>query len=306
MGIAGLGGLFVALFEDYWHVVEGMQHLADILADGFREAGGALKLRAPVEKILTRNGAAVGLVSKGEPFDADVVIAACDYKSTFLKLLDDPGLIPADRREKIRDAAVSEGIVTVYLGLDMSNAELEKALGASMVLYDPLVHDIDTRDPGDPGFFAKCGLSMYSPSLVNPKLAPEGKSSLMIQATSPTRWQDNWHWGDREKYAALKAATAKMIIGRAEALVPDLASRIEFEDAATPLTYERYTANADGATSAWSWDPNAAFYEGGMMARMSVMTPVRNLLMGSCWINQIGGVPSAVIAAYLCSKKIGR
>jgi len=175
-----------------------------------------------------------------------------------------------------------------------------------MVLYDPLAHDIDTRDPGDPGFFGKCGLSLYSPSLVNPKLAPEGKSSLMIQAMSPSRWQGNWHRDDREKYDALKAGVAKTIIGRAEAVVPDLASRIEFEDAATPLTYERYTANTEGATSAWSWDPNAAFYEGGMTARMSVMTPVRNLLVGSCWINQIGGVPSAVIAAYLCSRKVGR
>ncbi|MHB8094371.1 MAG: phytoene desaturase family protein [Candidatus Aminicenantales bacterium] len=306
MGIAGLGGLFVALFEDYWHVVEGMQHLADILADAFREAGGTLKLGAPVEKILTRNGAAVSLVSKGETFETDVVIAACDYKSTFLKLLDNPALVPEDRLEKIRNAAVSEGIFTVYLGLDMSNAELEKALGASMVSYDPLAHDLDYRDPGDPGFFGKCGLSFYAPSLVNPKLAPEGKSSLMIQAVCPIRWQDNWHQGDREKYTALKAAAARTIIGRAEAIIPNLASRIEFEDAATPLTYERYTANTDGATSAWSWDPNTAFYQGGVMARMNVETPVRNLLIGSCWISQIGGIPSAVMAAYLCSRKIGR
>ena len=81
-------------------------------------------------------------------------------------------------------------------------------------------------------------------------------------------------------------------------MIPDLGSRIEFEDAATPLTYERYTANTDGATSAWSWDPRKPFYEAGAMQTKSE-TPVRNLFIGSCWSNQIGGVPGAIAAAYL-------
>jgi hypothetical protein len=33
-------------------------------------------------------------------------------------------------------------------------------------------------------------------------------------------------------------------------------------------------------------------------------TPVKNLLIGSCWSHQIGGVPSAVFAAKGCFKKI--
>jgi hypothetical protein len=37
---------------------------------------------------------------------------------------------------------------------------------------------------------------------------------------------------------------------------------------------------------------------------MTVATPVRNLLIGSCWRGQSGGIPNAIIAAYLCAKKI--
>jgi len=93
------------------------------------------------------------------------------------------------------------------------------------------------------------------------------------------------------------------LIERAGAFIPGLKARIEFEDAATPLTYERYTHNTDGATSAWSWDPEKRFYPKGM-ATMSVVTPVKNLLIGSCWENQIGGIPSAIAAAYMCAKKV--
>jgi hypothetical protein len=34
-------------------------------------------------------------------------------------------------------------------------------------------------------------------------------------------------------------------------------------------------------------------------------TPVRNLLIGSSWASQVGGVPSAIGAARKCVKKIG-
>jgi phytoene dehydrogenase-like protein len=185
----------------------------------------------------------------------------------------------------------------------VSNEELSRSLRAHTVAYNPLAYDLDFEDPNDPAHFSKCGFGLHSLSLINPALAPEGKSSLMIQAICPTRWQGNWHKGDQERYSVLKERVKAALIERAESIVPDLGSRIEFEDAATPLTYERYTGNTDGATSAWSWDPRKAFYEGGMMST-AVETPVRGLFIGSCWSNQIGGVPSAIAAAYTCAKKI--
>jgi len=56
------------------------------------------------------------------------------------------------------------------------------------------------------------------------------------------------------------------------------------------------------ASSAWSWNPKKRFFANVM--GIDIETPVRNLYIGSCWANQIGGVPGALIAAYLCSKKI--
>jgi phytoene dehydrogenase-like protein len=256
-----------------------------------------------VDKILTARGTAVGVESGGRRFEADVIISACDYKSTFLQLLDNPTAVPAAQLEKIRKAEVSEGIFTVYLGLAWPNTELEKHLKAYTVSYSPLAYDLDIDNPNDADHFQKCGFLLHSLSLVNPKLAPDGKSSLMIQALSPYHWQDNWRKGDREAYKVLKERVKSDLIGRAEAIVPGLRSAIEYQDAATPLTYERYTKNTDGATSAWSWNPRKKFYTSGI-PKMTVATPVRNLLIGSCWVGQIGGIPNAIAAAYMCAKKI--
>lgn len=305
MEVSTQAGMFLVLADDYWHARDGMQRWADLLADRFRERGGDLRLNAPVERILTRGGAAVGVVSKGEPFPADAVVSGCDYKKTFLSLLDDPSLVPPPALQKIREAALSEGIFTVYLGLRMSGAELLSRMKTHSVAFMPLDRDVDPEDAKAADHFEKDGFSLYSPSLVNPDLAPEGRSSLMIQAVCPAHWQDDWRSADPGAYRALKTQVRDRLVARAEAVVPGLRDAVEFVDAATPLTYERYTANTGGATSGWSWNPKNPFYKGGAFAT-TVSTPVRNLWIGSSWAGQIGGVPNAIGAAYLVAAKIGR
>ncbi len=104
-------------------------------------------------------------------------------------------------------------------------------------------------------------------------------------------------------YRELKEGVKQALIAKASAVIPGLAGRVEFSDLATPRTYERYTGNTDGATSAWSWNPKNKFYKNIMSIRIA--TPVRKLLVGSCWSCQIAGVPSAVSAARKCAQKIG-
>jgi phytoene dehydrogenase-like protein len=298
-----IGGALATIILDYWTVKEGMQAWADALAEVFKARGGELLLRSPVDKIITRDGAAVGVASGGIFHEADAVISASDYKKTFLNLLDNPALVPADQLEKIKSAPVSEGICTVYCGLSLPAEQLAERLKACHVMSLDEQPGAEFRDSDDAAFFEKSSVWLYSPSMVNPSHAPEGKSSLMLQAVAPPRWMNDWGGGDRAAYRDLKERMRTALIKKATAVIPDLESLLEFSDAATPKTYERYTGNTDGATSAWSWDPRKKFFKS--MLKSNVETPVRNLWIGSCWATQIGGVPSAIGAACKCVKKIG-
>ncbi len=302
MGAAILGGAVLSFFEDYWTVRTGMQSWADVLAENFESLGGELRLRSHVGKIITQDGAAVGVMSDGKEYRADWVLSASDYKKTFLRLLDNPALIPPELKQKIEDAPVSESFFTVYLGLGVPQEKMKEYLKIPHVYYSEDNPEADIHNSGDEHFFEKTWVMLYSPSLMNPDLAPEGKSSLMIQAMAPHKWLNNWGGGDRETYKRLKETAKNALIDRASALVPDLRNRIEFEDAASPLTYERYTHNTGGASSAWSWNPRKKFHKNIMQAQ--IKTPVRNLLISSCWSVQIGGVPSAIQAALECAKRI--
>ncbi len=102
-----LGGAIATLFDDYWTVKDGMQSWADVLAENFKQLGGELKLNSHVDKIITKNGAAVGINCNNERYEADYVISSNDYKKTFVRLLDDPSLVPQQLMEKIKNNAVS-------------------------------------------------------------------------------------------------------------------------------------------------------------------------------------------------------
>jgi phytoene dehydrogenase-like protein len=282
------------ILKDYWTVKGGMQSWADVLAENFRSLGGELKLKSYVDGIITKRGVAAGVSCKNKIYNADYVISAGDYKKTFLKLLDDQSLISGELKDKINRSPVSEGFFTVYLGLNMSNEGLAKHMKV------PHIYIID--DEFDRDIYRSTLVSFYSPSLVNPKHAPEGKSSLMLQAMVPYHWMDSWGGGDPERYKQLKEKVMKAMIDYASKFIPNLKGSIEYKDAATPLTYERFTHNTDGASSSWSWNPKKKFYNNPMS--VNVKTPVKNLYMGSCWAVQNGGTIGALLAAYKCVQKI--
>jgi phytoene dehydrogenase-like protein len=296
------GAALATLFTDLWTVKGGMQSWADILAENFGKLGGDLKLNAFVDKIITKNGAAIGVSCRESIYDADYVISASDYKKTFQKLIDDQSLIPQALQDKISRAAVSEGFFAVYLGLDISNEKLGKYMKVPHVFPFDAKPGYDIYNSEDTEFFSKTPVSLFSPSMLNPKLAPVGKSSLMLQSMVPYHWMNNWGGGEKEVYKQLKGKAMEDMIDSASRLIPGLKECIEFKDAATPLTYERFTQNTDGASSAWSWNPKKKFYKDTMS--VNIETPVKNLYIGSCWAMQVGGVPGALAAAYQCAKKI--
>jgi phytoene dehydrogenase-like protein len=183
-----LGGAIATLFDDYWTVKDGMQSWADVLAENFKQLGGELKLNSHVDKIITKNGAAVGINCNNERYEADYVISSSDYKKTFVRLLDDPSLVPQQLMEKIKNNAVSEGIFTVYLELNLTHEIMKDLMKLPHVIYIDEQPGTDVHNPDDETFFEKTSIILYSPSVMNPKLATVEKSSLMLQVVCPTKW----------------------------------------------------------------------------------------------------------------------
>jgi phytoene dehydrogenase-like protein len=229
-------------------------------------------------------GRSVSRWRDGTRLDGDWVISAADLRHTCFELIGrehlTPGLIA-----KLEAARLSEPVFAVFLGL-RGSPELERAFQRFL---EP--HVIFTCADG-------VTIQIVWLNKDDPSIAPKGKQSLFVG------WLDDYKdWeslkGDDAAYRARKAAVTDELITRAEEFLPGLRAHIEVQDAASPLTYERYTSNWQGATTGWNWNPALA-----PRFNFAKDLPLKNYYAVGHYTFNPGGVPTAMITAWYIAREV--
>ena len=278
-------GMWISYFDDTWAPAGGMQAFANTFVRFIREHGGQVHLGTPVERIRVEKGRAVGITLRdGTRLDADRVISAADLRHTCLELIGRAHL-PAATLAKLAAARPSEPVFAVFLGL-RGSPELEHAFRR---FREP--HVIFTCADGR--VIQIVWLNKDDASIV-----PIGKHGLFVG------WLDDYaNWkafkGDQAAYQPRKAAVADELIARAEEFLPGLRAHIEVQDSASPLTYERYTHNWQGATTGWNWDPQLA-----PRFKLAKDLPLKHFYAVGHYVFNPGGVPTAMITAWYIVREI--
>jgi phytoene dehydrogenase-like protein len=222
--------------------IGGSAQLGEDLSRQYLALGGQIRCRARVDKVLVesgrRNDRAVGVrLQDGSEHRADIVISAADGRSTIFDMLEGRYLNDTVRSyyRELRPAAsvvkISLGVARDFSGEPPSvDFPLRQPLTIGNVPHDRLV------------------LKHYC---FDPTMAPAGKSALGVWCEA-----DYNYWkglsADREQYRAAKKEVADQIVDVLDERYPGLRDTIEVVDVATPLTYERATANWRGAFSGWA------------------------------------------------------
>jgi len=301
MSWAVFAGFLHCWIHDYWYPTGGLQAFCDGLVEALRERGGEVRFKETVARILVGRGRVLGVeTARGERIAADTVIACGDMQALYRDLLP-PDATPPGLREAIASAPVSEALTSVYLGVDLSPDQLAPLLRTHHVFFFPDfdVHDPDTAD--DPHLHRGAWLEVSCPSLTDPTLAPAGKSVIVLQTMAPAAWLSRWgRLLDPTKgtYRDLKRRVTAEMVATAEALIPDLSGKILASDVGTPLSAERFTRNAGGATAGWTFDPDRSLLRDRYTA---ITTPVRGLYAAGHYALWPGGVPSAALAGRIAA-----
>lgn len=187
----------------------GMGAVADAIRSSAESSGASVRTNAPVERILVRNGRAVGVVLEGgEELYSDLVLANTHPKLTFLQMLQ-PHELPDDFRKDIERWKTRSGTAKINLAL----AELPDFIADPGV--DPAIHggaielahsveyleqafqDAKSGRPAERPFSDGC-----IPSFFDRSLCPEGTHvmSLFTQWV-PHEWASEPHRDDLELYA---------------------------------------------------------------------------------------------------------
>lgn len=278
-------GMWASYYIDTWMPVGGMQSLADLFVHFIHEHGGKVHLNKRVNQIRVDHGIAVGVeLSDGEFSPAGWVVSAADLNHTCMNLIG-KNQIPSATFDKLGQARPSESIFAVFLGLSdcPDLATVFKRFKESHVSFTCA----DMKN-----------IQLVLLSKDDSTVAPAGKHAMFIGALSPyADWEQLK--GDRQAYLAQKAASADDLITRAEEFLPGLRAHIEVLEAASPLTYERYTSNWRGSTAGWNWNPK---YQ--VKLKFAKDLPIKHFFPVGHYVFNPGGVPTAMITAWYIAQAI--
>lgn len=233
-----------------YHPLGGVHALFDAMAKVIQEYGGAIHTSCGVREVTVERGRATGLIlDNGERVESDHVVVNADFGTAVTKLFA-PGVLRKYTPAHMERKKFSLSTVMLYLGIkgtvDLPHHSVHFAEDYRQNVDDITKHMRLSEDPS---------IYVHNPSLLDPTLAPAGKSSLYVLMPVPNLGADvDW---DRERDAVLEKLLARL--ERIPALA-DLRTRIEVAHHMTPLEWENELDVYKGATF------NLAHNLGQMMA----------------------------------------
>lgn len=247
----------------------GAQRFADSLKELIESHDGKVLVKHKVDGILKENRGVKGVKVEDKIFRGSVVVSNANAKTTFLELV---GVENLDKNfaKYIKGLKMSPSCFMVFLGVDMDLSN-----------YPTLIKNLDES------------YEIVINSNADPSLAPNGQASVTI--LTGASYQEFPERGTKE-YLKKKDNLAKMLIQKAEKVIPDLGKHIIVQDAATPKTFERYTLMPEGAIY--------AFDQSIGITRPYFKTPIRGLYLACASTFPGGGVEAAVISGMICANDI--
>jgi phytoene dehydrogenase-like protein len=251
----------------------------------FKKLGGRIMYNATVDKILTKDAAAVGIkLADGSVHKSDIVISAADLHSTLFDMLE--GKYMNKRFERMfKDWKMFSPLMLVSFGV---KGEIKR--------YPP-VNVFFLKEP------FKIGNTVVDRLLVRDygydKVMNPGDKTV-IQAEIETEYD---YWMDlrknEEAYYKEKDVVAHKVLDKLEYFYPGIKAKVEMMDVATPYTFLRYTRNYRGAFEGW-------FMTGETLKKPvpKTLEGLKNFYLTGQWVEPGGGVPTAVASGRRIIKKI--
>lgn len=260
-------------------------------------AGGQVRVRAEVERILVEGGRAIGVrLAGGEELRAPVVVSDAGARATFLRLL--PGDVPLPFRDELRSVPRGMSHVSLYLGLSRSAAGLG-VKGENLWLHDELDHDRMWSRGGEllQGRAPQTYVSF--PSMKDPEARAHTAEIIAgIEGSHFERWAGT-RWMKRgEGYEALKERIADALLAGAERRLPGLSRLVVHRELSTPLTTEHFTGHPGGEIYGLPATPDR-FRKPWLRSP----TPVRGLYLAGADALMLG-IGGAVMSGVMCTAAI--
>jgi prolycopene isomerase len=245
----------------------GMQGFAESLADRFKQYGGSILVSQKAQRIITKNRTAKAVILADSEIIADFIVSSADATETFKNILDIKDTPEASIVDRLR---VSSSIFALYLGLniDLKNLFKEPADIWYSSSYEPEGPFASPKENINKDTLPCLMLSLVS--LHDNLWQEENLGCITAITTAPYENAEFWN-----NYRATLSNKMLTIVRK---FVPQVANYIDIRLDATPVTFQKYTSNREGA--AYGWAPLLEQMDASLVPQE---TSINNLYLAGHW-----------------------
>lgn len=220
----------------------GADRLIEKMVAELQKNGVDLRKRCLVEKITVEKAAdgssrATGVVVNGVHIKAKAVLSNAHLKTTLFNLLEE-NVLPEDFSQEAKEVRSNTSSCQVYIGI--KEGEVLPNIG-DLVFTSEAEH-FSSDELTD--FYTKsCTYSMYYPD-IRPHREVD---RYAVVCSTNAKWAD-WANLSEEDYAFHKNRLCEEAVTGLERFIPDIRSKIDWLEAATPKTIHRYTRHVQGTS----------------------------------------------------------
>jgi all-trans-retinol 13,14-reductase len=215
-------------------------------------AGGAIRLRAEVDRILVRRGRAAGVrLTDGEELLAPVVVSSVGLRNTYDRLLRDEAAAEGERLQVGRLGLAYE-YMNLFFGLDVSPRTFGLGRENRWIYRDwDSGRDVFWNFADDEQAVGPKIIFLNSSSLRDPEFR-EGRDgySLQVVFIGAQGAFDRWvhtKWKQRgDEYAAFKDLAGSRLLAALDRHFPGLAGHVVHTEVSSALSYSTFTSHAGG------------------------------------------------------------
>ncbi|XP_069607554.1 all-trans-retinol 13,14-reductase-like isoform X2 [Ranitomeya imitator] len=297
-----------------WYPRGGSSEIAFHMIPVIERAGGKVLVKAPVKRILLNNGRVTGVAVQRKDKEiciyAPVVISDAGIFNTYEQLLPFVVKKKPEVESLLSSLQYGMGCFLVFIGIRGTSDELglkstnlwiytESDLNSLMEKFQSLEYEEVCKQL--PLMF------ITFPSAKDPTYSQRhpGHSCMTLLTMAPYDWFHQW--SDQkprnrgEEYHTMKMMLANHMVERAIKEFPQLQGKIEYLEAATPVSNEFYLRAPKG--SMYGAEQNCSRYQCDIISRMRSQTAVSGLYLTGQDVFS-SGVAGAVHGGLLCASAV--
>lgn len=220
-----------------WTFEGGTDRLIELMHKDLIQSGVDVRIKADCQKILVNNGKVTGVQVNGKEIKCGTVVSNSNLRSTIFRLVGEEHF---DKKfvDEAKAVRLNNSSTQVYIALK-ENETVDESMGD--LFFTSTAKEFRTD------LLLSRDVTSRTYSFYYPRTRPQGRPRHLIVSSTNAHYSD-WANLPDDEYEASKKDLVEKTLDHLNGYLPNIRDRIDHAEAATPKTFQHYTAHIEGAS----------------------------------------------------------